>query len=285
MRGHLIFFGYGYSARYLAPLLLKAGWTISATTRSTDPPKVEGVDFIQFNSLLDTDISRVSHILISVPPNETGDPVLNRHINLILGATNLRWVGYLSTTGVYGNTDGILVDETSPLNPSNARAKRRVAAESAWLNLYKNHNIPVHIFRLPGIYGPGRSSLDQVKAGRARRIEKPGHKFSRIHVADIAKVLGSSIKAPDPGAIYNVCDDEPAPQADVVTLACNLLGAPVPPLVKFDEAAKSLSPMARSFWNDNRLVDNSRIKNDLKVNLVYPTYRQGLRAIKHDEHS
>ena len=126
--------------------------------------------------------------------------------------------------------------------------------------------------------------MDQVKAGRARRIEKPGHKFSRIHVTDIAKVLGSSIKAPDPGAIYNVCDDEPAPQADVVTLACNLLGAPVPPLVKFDEAAKSLSPMARSFWNDNRLVDNSRIKNDLKVNLVYPTYREGLRAIKNEEH-
>ena len=169
------------------------------------------------------------------------------------------------------------MNEASPLNPTNRRSISRAAAEESWVDLHHNHDLPIHVFRLAGIYGSGRSSLDQIRAGRAQRIDKPGHKFSRIHAADIATVLRASINASNPGQYYNVCDDEPAPQADVVAYACDLLGAPVPALVGSDKAAETMSPMARSFWKDNRLVDNSRSKMSLTLISHIPTIVQAYR--------
>jgi nucleoside-diphosphate-sugar epimerase len=177
------------------------------------------------------------------------------------------------------------VDETAPRRPTSERSRRRVAAEAAWLALGRDHDLAVHVFRLAGIYGPGRSILDQARTGRARRIARPGHLFSRIHVDDIAGVLQASMDRPSPGAIYNVCDDEAAAQADVVAYGCELLGLPLPPLVTFAEAAKEMSAMALSFWADNRRVDNSRIKRDLAVKLAHPDYRSGLRAVLAAEQS
>lgn len=206
-----------------------------------------------------------------------GDPVLALHGAAIAAAPRLQWVGYLSTTGVYGDTGGAKVDETAPLNPSNARSRYRVEAEAAWLAFGQTHGVAVHVFRLAGIYGPGRSALDKVRAGHARRIDLPGHAFSRIHVDDIAAVLRASMAAPDAGRVYNVCDDEAAPGGDVVSFACDLLGAPPPPLVALADA--ELSAMAHSFYNDNRRISNARMTRELGVTLRYPTYREGLAAI------
>ena len=280
---HLFCFGYGFSARHLVPLLLAEGWTASATTRSENISKGNGIDFIKFDSVSDSHLLKASHVLLSAPPGEFGDPILDRYHYLLSQASHLKWIGYLSTTGVYGDTAGTWVTEASPLNPTNRRSRYRVAAEASWLDLHQNYDLPIHIFRLAGIYGSGRSSLDQVRSGRAQRVNKSGHKFSRIHAADIASVLLASINAPNPGRIYNVCDDEPASQADVVNFACNLLGASVPALVEFEEAAKTMSPLAKSFWQDNRLVDNSRIKDELGADLAYPNYRAGLSAIYNAE--
>ena len=191
----------------------------------------------------------------------------------------LAWAGYLSTTGVYGDTGGARVDETAAVNPTSERGRRRAEAEDGWLDLWRAAGVPVHVFRLSGIYGPGRSALGAVRAGTARRIDKPGHLFARIHVDDIAVVLRASMARPDPGAVYNVCDDQPAPAADVVAFACEILGVDAPPLVPFRQAARDMSPMALSFWRDNRRVDNTRIKRELGVRLNFPDYRAGLRAV------
>jgi nucleoside-diphosphate-sugar epimerase len=190
-----------------------------------------------------------------------------------LAALRPAWVGYLSTTGVYGDRAGGWVDEASALTPAGERGRRRVAAEAGWRAL----GLPLHIFRLAGIYGPGRSALDSVRAGKAQRIDKPGQVFSRIHVDDIAAVLDASIARPYPGAIYNVCDDDPAPPQDVIAYACALLGRAPPPLVPFDQAA--LSPMARSFYGESKRVSNRRIKDELGVRLRFPDYRAGLDAL------
>jgi nucleoside-diphosphate-sugar epimerase len=225
-------------------------------------------------------LAGVTDIVSSVPPDAAGDPVLDAHQDALVALPGVRWFGYLSTTGVYGDTGGALVDEAAPLNPSAGRSRRRVEAERRWLALTSGGaRFPVHIFRLAGIYGAGRSPLDQVRAGEARRIDKPGHAFSRIHVDDIAAVLRASMARPDPGRVYNVCDDEPAEPADVVAFACRLLGRAPPPLVPFEAARETMSAMALSFWADNRRVDNSRIKRELGVTLSYPDYRTGLTAI------
>jgi nucleoside-diphosphate-sugar epimerase len=212
-----------------------------------------------------------------VPPDAEGDPVLAEHAHDIAARRGLRWLGYLSTTGVYGDRRGGRVDEDSALAPSGERGRRRVAAEAGWLDLHRRRSVPVHIFRLAGIYGPGRSALDTVRQGRAQRIDKPGQVFSRIHVADLAAVLRASMARPDPGAIYNVCDDDPAPPEAVIAHACALLGVEPPPLVPFDTA--DLSPMARSFYDDNKRVSNRRLKEVLGVTLAYPSYKDGLQAL------
>ena len=284
---HLFCFGYGYSARALARRLMGKGWAVSGTCRAEEkdgPASADGVRLFPFDRdqpLIDARaaLDGVTDVLSSVPPDEAGDAVIDRHGMLIAAAPGLRWIGYLSTTGVYGDTGGALVDETAPLRPTSERSRRRVEAERRWLDLCDRHHRPVHVFRLAGIYGPGRSAVEQVLRGEKRRIDKPGHLFSRIHVDDIAAVLRASIEQPDPGRIYNVCDDEPAAPADVIAYACRLFGLETPPPVPFEQAASGLSPMALSFWRDYRRVDNARMKRELGVVLRYPTYRDGLAEI------
>jgi nucleoside-diphosphate-sugar epimerase len=280
----LFCFGLGYSATVLARRLAAQGWRIAGTT--TSPARRDELATLGFTvevsdratMLADAAslLAGTTHLLSSVPPDDAGDPVLDVH-RAAIAALPLAWAGYLSTTGVYGDTGGAIVDETAPLRPTGARGRRRVAAEAAWRALAATAGPPLHIFRLAGIYGPGRSALDAVRAGAAKRIAKPGQLFSRIHVEDIASVLEASMARPRPGAVYNVCDDDPAPPAAVTEYACALLGAPLPPVVSLEEAG--LSPMARSFWDDNRRVDNSRLKRELGVALRYQDYRSGLRAI------
>lgn len=279
--GNLLCFGMGYTARALAASL-GGGWTVAGTYREDEdkPSSRRGldIDLVPFGGA-ETVLAAASHILVSVPPGEAGDPVLGHYQAQLAGRDDLNWIGYLSSTGVYGDSGGASLDETAPLKPTNARGRWRLEAETAWRNLADAHRLPLHIFRLAGIYGPGRSALGQVRAGRARRIGRPGFKFSRIHVEDVVAVLKASMAAPDPLAVYNVCDDEPAEQEKVVAHACGLLGAEVPPLIPFEQAEAGMSPMARSFWSDHRLVDNSRIKRDLGIILGHPDYRSGLEAI------
>lgn len=282
----LFCFGLGYSALALARRLRAEDWEVAGTCRTPEKRAAlaaEGfrVHLFDRSSPLaapDAALAGASHVLSSVPPDEHGDPVLDHHA-ADLARCRLAWAGYLSTTGVYGDRGGGEVDETAETRPSGARGRRRVAAETGWLGLRREHGTPVHVFRLAGIYGPGRSVLDAVRAGRARRIDKPGHLFSRIHVDDIAGVLEASIARPNPGAVYNVCDDDPAAPAEITAYACALLGRTPPPLVPFAEAARDMSPMARSFWDDNRRVSNARIKAELGVTLRYPDYRAGLAAL------
>jgi nucleoside-diphosphate-sugar epimerase len=261
------------------------GWRLFGTCRSLDVRRQlaeEGIEAHLFNRehpLGDAGalLARATHVLSSVPPDAAGDPVLDVHGEDLAGASQLRWIGYLSTTGVYGDRAGGWVDEAAPLLPTGERGRRRVAAEARWLELQRRRGRPVHVFRLAGIYGPGRSALDAVRSGRARRIAKPGQVFSRIHVADIAQALRASMARPRPGAIYNVCDDDPAPPADVIAFACDLLGVPPPPLMPVEQA--ELSEMALSFYADNKRVSNRRMKEELGVSLLYPGYRDGLRAL------
>lgn len=278
MDHHLFCFGFGFTAQALARRLLAEGWQVSATMRdAVDFPGVRLFPFDRARPLPEAALAGVTHLLTSVPPDSAGDPVLDMAAAAILEArASLSWLGYLSTTGVYGDWRGAWVDEASPLRPSSDRAWRRVAAETAWLDLWRHHGLPAHVFRLAGIYGPGRSVLDDVRAGRAQRIVKWGQVFSRIHVEDIATVLAASMAAPMPGAVYNVCDDEAAPPQEVVAFACRMLGVEPPPETPFDQAA--LSAMAQSFWVDNKRVRNDRIKRELGVRLRYPSYREGLAA-------
>ena len=282
MRRHLLCFGFGYTAQALARQL-GPDWRITGTTRGEPDESTIGlrrvrcVRFAREHPLDPATFAEVTYILVSVPPDEAGDPVLDRHRDHIAAVPNLAWLGYLSTTGVYGDRDGGWVDEASELRPSGERGRRRVAAEAAWLAFWRDRQVPVHVFRLAGIYGSGRSPFDVLRAGKARRIDKPGQLFSRIHVDDLAGVLLASIARPRPGAIYNVCDDEPASSAEVIAHAAALLGMPAPPLVPFDTG--DLSPMARSFYADNKRVSNALIKRELRVQLRYPNYRAGLAAI------
>ncbi len=211
-------------------------------------------------------------MLLSIPPDAAGDPVLA--LLPMLRRLKLRWAGYLSSTGVYGDTGGGWVDESSPCRPDSERGRRRLEAERAWLA----SGLPVEIFRLSGIYGPGRNALLDVKAGLAKRIFKENQFFSRIHVGDIARVLLASIEHPSPGEIWNVADDLPAPAHEVVAYASTLLGRDPPPLIALEEAG--LSPMARSFYDSSRRTSNRKIREKLGVTLVYPDYHTGLEALK-----
>ncbi len=281
---HLFCFGLGFTARALATAVMAEGWRVTATHRpaigSLAPPVgVSNMVFDRTNPLAPAPeiLGDVTHLLSSVPPDGDGDPVIDWHFFDLSRLEQLTWAGYLSTTGVYGDTQGAWVDETTPCVPSGDRGARRVAAEARWLDLWHGFGLPVHVFRLAGIYGPGRNPLAQVARGEARRIVKPGQMFSRIHRDDIVATLRASMGRPDPGAIYNVCDDRPASANEVVTFACGLLGIAPPPAIPFDDA--ELSDMARSFYADNRRVRNERIKADLGVSLAYPDYEVGLRAL------
>jgi len=271
----LLSIGHGYSAQALARLLVPQGWRIIATTRSAAKAEMlrsEGVEPMIWTGG-DLPLAEATHLLTSVAPDAAGDPVLAAQKNALLAAQHLRWVGYLSTVGVYGDHGGGWVDEETALTPSTTRGAQRVAAEAGWQEL----GLPLHIFRLAGIYGPGRGPFEKVRDGTARLIIKPGQVFSRIHVEDIAQVLAASIARPNPGRVYNVCDDAPSPPEDVLAYAAELLGLPRPPEVPFDPA--NMTPMAASFYAENKRVRNDRIKTELGVRLRYPDFRAGLAAM------
>ena len=281
--GKLFCFGLGYSALALAETLLAEGWGVAGTCRAAEKQadfarrSIEALLFESDRPLAESAFEGVTHVLQSIRRAAEGDPVLAMHGAMLARRRQILWFGYLSTTGVYGDRGGDWVDEQDDLQPTGERGRRRVAAEVGWSRLLYAEGLPLHVFRLAGIYGPGRSALDSLRAGTAKRVIKPGQVFSRIHVADIVQVLHASMARPNAGAVYNVCDDDPAPPWEVVEYAAELLGIPAPPAVPFEQA--ELSDMARSFYDDNRRVRNERIKRELGVQLMYPSYREGLRAL------
>lgn len=275
----LLCLGHGYTAATLSRHLIPQGWRVIGTLRdATNAPalRAAGVEPLVLGAdpatPLAAAVAAASHILASAAPGANGDPFLQAALPVIRGAA-AAWVGYLSTTAVYGDHQGDWVDEDTPLNPGSARAVQRVLAERQWLAT----GLPVHVFRLAGIYGPGRGPFEKVRDGSARRIIKPGQVFSRIHVEDIARCLIASIARPAPGTVYNVCDDDPAPGEDVLSYAAHLLGLPEPPAVPYEQA--EMTPMARSFYAESRRVRNDRIKA-LAGPMLYPSYREGLDALK-----
>lgn len=279
----LLIFGMGYTASAVVDAW-PDDWPfdVVATTRSAEKAerlRERGLAARVFpGDDLVADLSEATHVLVTAGPEDGRDPVLAElREEIAEAASQLTWLGYLSTTGVYGDHQGGWVDEDTPLAPSTARGKARMAAEAEWQQLHAAHGLPLHIFRLAGIYGPGRGPFEKVRSGKARRIVKPGQVFSRCHVEDIATVLLASMRAPNPGRVYNVCDDDPAPPQDVIAYAAELLGLPLPPEVPFDSADQS--PMARSFYAENKRIRNDRIKTELGIHLKYPDYRAGLRQL------
>ena len=279
----LLCLGFGYTARFFAERLRAQDWRIAGTTRSPDKlPRLrdQSVEALLWEGgAIDPSwLDGVSAILVSTPPGEDGCPAFaaaSEEIAACDGA--IKWIGYLSTNGVYGDHDGAWVSEDSELRASLPRSIRRIQAETQWRAFAHHHNLPVIVFRLPGIYGPGRSAIDTVRDGEAKRIYKEGQVFSRMHVEDIAAALEASLKAPRLYDLYNLADEEPSPPQDVIAYACELLGVEPPPLTPIEDA--NLSDMAKSFYTDNKRVSNQRMKDALQVELAYPTYREGLKAI------
>ena len=277
----LLSIGHGYSAQGLSRRLIPQGWRVIGTTRTADKAErlaAMGVEPLIWPGDLAAALAQATHVLTSVAPDGAGDPVV-RDLGAQIAAAGVKWVGYLSTTAVYGHHNGAWVDEGTALTPTTARGAARVRAEAEWTAL----GLPLHIFRLAGIYGPGRGPFEKVRDGSARRILKPGQVFSRIHVEDIAQVLAASIARPNPGAVYNVCDDDPASPEAVLSLAASLLGLPEPPMVAYEDA--DMTPMARSFYAENKRVRNTLIKTELAVKLQFPTYREGLAGLLATENS
>ncbi|GAB5447132.1 SDR family oxidoreductase [Gymnodinialimonas sp.] len=273
----LLIFGYGFSSKAFAQALPDT-WDITATTRTAEKAaRMQGAKPRLFpGDDLSQDIADATHILISAGPDNGKDPVLAAYRDAFTKARP-HWVGYLSTTGVYGDHQGGWVTEDTPLKASTKRGQARIDAEGEWMALHRDHGLPVHLFRLAGIYGPGRGPFAKVRNGTARRIIKEGQVFSRTHVEDIAQVLMASIAKPNPSAAYNVCDDDPAAPQDVIAHAAELLNLPVPEAIPFEEA--EMTPMGRSFYAESKRVDNTRIKTELGVQLRYPDYRSGLAAL------
>jgi len=281
----LFCFGLGYSAEALSRRVRPLGWHIAGTARTAQGAErisALGYDAFLFdgasrNPAVVTAMADATHILVSAGPDEQGDATLRWHADDIANAAGVRWIGYLSTIGVYGNTDGQWIDETVPANPGSERAKRRHAAEKDWLAFGEAHGKRVQIFRLGGIYGPGRSAIDDLREGTARRIVKPGQVFNRIHVDDIATTLLAAAEGRGSHTVYNVVDDEPTPSQEVICHAADLIGVTPPPEISVEEA--NLSPMGRSFYAENRRIRNHRLHDDLGIALAYPSYREGLAAI------
>ncbi len=282
---HLFSFGLGYSASVLSARLAAEGWKITGTsTTATGAERIAArgyrglvFDGTTSSRAVTAALAEATHVLLSIPPAADGDPAFVRHAADIANSPELRWIGYLSTVAVYGDQKGGWVDETFPPNPMSERGKRRLDAENAWLTLGASTGKTTMVFRLPGIYGPGRSQIDDIVDGSARRLIKKDQVFNRIHVDDIAGAVAAAIERPCPGQVFNVVDDEPAPPQDVVSFAARLLGRTPPPDTPFETAP--LSPMARSFYSENKRVRNARMKAQLGYTLSYPTYREGLSAI------
>lgn len=281
----LFCFGLGYCAAELSRRLLQRGWSIEGTTSNSD--KLPGLAAQGFTPYLfdgksaPPDIAgaleSVTHVLLSIPPDADSDPALRHFGGAIAASSAITWIGYFSTVGVYGDAHGNWVDEMTEPKPGTVRGQRRLKAETDWIELAKESGKSLVIYRLPGIYGPGRSAIDQLKAGTARRIFKPGQFTNRIHVSDIATAVEASMDLAPGTHIFNVTDDMPAPPQDVIEYGAELLGVPCPPAT--DPTDEALSPAARSFYIENKKVSNARMKSELGVRLAYPTYIEGLKAI------
>ena len=281
----LVIFGLGYSAGFFARAAMAQGWDVTGTVRSAEKAGAlsrEGIRTLVFGGFavsrpLSLAVAEADAVLVSIQPDEEGDPVLRTLANELAAAPNLRWIGYLSTIGVYGDHGGAWIDETAECRPTSARSKLRLETDEAWLDFGARSGKPVQIFRLSGIYGPGRNAITKLRNGTANRLIKPGQVFNRIHVDDIAGILLASLARPRNGAVYNTTDDEPAPPQDVVSLAAELAGLTPPPETPFDPA--KLSPMAASFYGENKRVSNALVKRELDYELRYPTYREALRVL------
>ena len=289
---NVFFFGMGYSSLATARSIhqeLGADIPVAGTTRTLD-----GIEQLADTSYrmhifdghapggtLGADLTRATHVVLSIPPDDGGDPALRHHRDTLDDATDLQWLCYYSTVGVYGDFGGNWVDESAPTRPVNARSQLRVEVEEQWRDYAQSRGVPLLILRIAGIYGPGRSAFDKLRDGTARRVIKPDQVFNRIHVEDIGRVtrLAAGKRL---GGTFNLADDEPAPPQDLVTHAAMLLGVEPPPEVPFEAA--DLTPMARSFYMDNKRVSNRAIKAALGIDLLYPTYREGLAAI-HGQHA
>ena len=268
----LLILGCGYTGKAVAKHMRGLGWEVRGTARNPADDSLirwPGCD-------ISATLAWASHVLVSAAPDENGDPFL-AGLEAEIIAAKPAWLGYLSTTGVYGDHGGAWVDETTALTPATTRGHHRVKAEKQWMALHEAQGLPLHIFRLAGIYGPDRGPFAKVLNGTARRIIKDNQVFSRIHVEDIAQTIAASIAKPNAGQIYNVCDDNPAPPQEVIGHAAKLLGLPLPPELDFETA--DLSPMARSFYAESKMVSNARIKAELGVKLRYPDYPSGLSAL------
>jgi nucleoside-diphosphate-sugar epimerase len=282
---HLFCFGLGYSAQALGRRLSSQGWRVTGTARSSEGGKAlsdAGFEALVFDGLapgpgVAEALRAATHVLVSVPPDAGGDPAIVHHARDIEASPSVQWIGYLSTIGVYGDHGGAWIDETTPATPTHERSRWRLTAEDAWRALGARSGKPTQIFRLPGIYGPGRSAIERVRDGSARCVVKPGQVFNRIHVDDIAGALTAAIAGRGAHDIYNVTDDEPAPPQDVIAYAAELLHMPPPPEIAFEDV--QLSSMARSFYAENKRVRNARLRDELGVKLKFPSYREGLQAI------
>ena len=285
--GHVFFFGLGYTALRLARRMLDAGWTVSGTVRSPEKAaalsQAEGMRVHAFDGTAPIEtgdpFAGVTHLVDTVPPREILVPALEQHGDDLRACATLRWVGYLSTPAVYGDRKGGVVTEDEAPTPGSRRGELRTAAERAWFDAFPDTDVAVQVFRVAGIYGPGegRNAIEQLRAGKARIIDKPGQVFNRIHVDDIGSILLASMARPRDGGIYNVADTEACPPADPIVFAAGLLGIDPPPVIPFDSA--ELSDMARSFYSECKRLDTTRLGKELGVELTYPTYREGLRAI------
>ncbi|MEO1199060.1 MAG: SDR family oxidoreductase [Pseudomonadota bacterium] len=281
----MLFFGFGFSASELAPRLLTEGWRVIGTVRTEEKAEriaTLGVEPILFDGTtpaphLAEAIAEATHAVQSIAPGEDGDAILAHHETDIRTSQSLGWIAYLSTIGVYGDHKGAWIDETAELRPTHPRAKRRVAAEATWRTLGRETGKIVMVFRLAGIYGPGRNQMEQIRRGTARRIIREGQVFNRIHVSDIASALEGAIAHPVPDGVYNVADDCPAPPDEVVAYAASLLGVAPPPEIPFEQA--DLSPMGRSFYGEVKRTRNDRLKQDFDLSLAFPDYKSGLSAI------
>ncbi|HEY9013260.1 MAG TPA: SDR family oxidoreductase [Devosia sp.] len=283
----VFFFGMGYSSLASARAIhqtIDSDIPIAGTTRTEERAedladtayRIHVFDGESQGTTLDEDLSRATHVILSIPPDEHGDPVLSHHRASLDAARDLQWIGYYSTVGVYGNFDGAWIDESADTNPINLRSRHRVEVEQHWRDYAAGRGVPLLILRLAGIYGPGRSAFDKLRDGTARRIVKPGQVFNRIHVEDIGRVTALAARRKLAGT-FNLADDEPAPPQDLVTYAAQRLGVPPPPEIPFETA--QMTEMARSFYSDNKRVSNKAIKEALGIELLYPSYRHGLDAI------
>lgn len=283
----VFFFGMGYSSLATAKAiheLVDPKASIAGTTRTEEgierlaesPYRLHVFDGVKAGATLGLDLRKTTHLVLSIPPNDGGDPAYNLHLGDLDAATDLKWICYFSTVGVYGDFGGEWIDETAPTRPINKRSQERVAIEQLWRDYAASRNIPILVLRLAGIYGPGRSSFDKLREGTARRIVKPGQVFNRIHVEDIGRVTALAADRALAGT-FNLSDDEPAPPQDLVEYAAKLLGVPVPPGIPFESA--EMTPMARSFYADNKRVSSKAIKQALGIDLLHPTYEAGLNSI------